>query len=283
MRLAKTFLLLLREIRDCYRFFWKTSKTEKTIFFYAEHEGYYAYYEGLINKLVNDYKRTLCYVTSDPNDPILQKSNPGIKTFYINKLFIFFMTSVDCKIFITTLADLNHLYFKRSLKPVHYVYVFHALVSTHMIYRCGAFDHYDSILCVGPHQVAEIRKHEEINKLPPKKLIEAGYYRLERIYEAYKKYPLNKTTKKIILIAPSWGIANILESCGERLVSFLLDESYEVVVRPHPETINRSPDLIALFDSKFGNNKDFTLETSISTDDSMLKADVLISDFLIPS
>ena len=77
------------------------------------------------------------------------------------------------------------------------MYLFHALVSTHMMYRYGAFDHYDSILCVGPHQVAEIRKHEEINKLSPKRLIEAGYYRLERIYQSYQKYLQNKSSSTL--------------------------------------------------------------------------------------
>jgi len=85
MGLIKTFSMLLREIKDFYRFFWKTSKAEKKILFYAEHDGYYSYYEGLINKLVNDYKQTLCYVTSGPNDPILQKSDPKIKSFYIHR------------------------------------------------------------------------------------------------------------------------------------------------------------------------------------------------------
>jgi len=151
-----------------------------------------------------------------------------------------------------------------------------------MIYRYGAFDHYDSILCCGPHQVEEIRTHEKLNKLPPKSLIEAGYYRLERIYEAYQKYSSEKfpsVTKGTILIAPSWGAANVLESHGEHLVELLLEAGYEVIIRPHPETIRRSPDLVALFASRFGNNPNFTLEMSIATHDSLFRADVLISDY----
>ncbi len=112
--------------------------------------------------------------------------------------------------------------------------------------------------------------------------MEAGYYRLERIYQAYQKYPLDKSspaTKGTILIAPSWGTASVLESCGERLVEILLEAGYGVIVRPHPETIKRSPDLIDLFVSKFSNNPNFILEMSVATDDSLLRADVLISDY----
>lgn len=274
-------MLLLKEIAGFFRFFWKTPKTEKMIIFYAEHKNYYPYFEGLIKKLIDEHEQTLCYVTSDPNDPILKTSESRIKTFYFNKLLPFFMIFVNCKVFVMTLPDLNQYHLKRSINPVHYVYVFHCLFSTHMVYRYGAFDHYDSILCVGPHQVKEIRRHEKLNQLPSKSLVEAGYYRLERIYKAYQEYFPKKpssATKGTVLIAPSWGDKNIFECCGERLIDILLEEQYDVIVRPHPETVRHSPDLISLFASKFGNNPNFALEESILSDDSLLRADILISD-----
>lgn len=272
---------MLREIADFHRFFWRTPEAEKAIIFYAEHGGYYPYFEGMIKKLNDEHHQTVCYVTSDPDDPILQESEARINTFYLRRLLPFFMAFVNCRVFVMTLTDLNQFHLKRSVNPVHYVYVFHSLNSTHMSYRYHAFDHYDSILCCGPHQVEEIRRHEELDGLPAKKLVEAGYYRLERIYEAYQRYPSESPsfpTKGTILIAPSWGAANVLESCGEQLVKILLEAGYEVIVRPHPETVRRSPDLIASFTSTFGNNPHFTLEMSVATDDSLLQAEVLISD-----
>ncbi len=240
------------------------------------------YFEGLIEKLISKHNRTLCYVTSDPNDAILQTPESRIRTFYLNKLLPFFMAFINCKVFVMTLTELGQYPLRRSINPVHYVYVFHAIGSTHMWYRYGSFDHYDSILCVGPHHVKEIRRHEELNKLSPKALVEAGYYRLERIYQAYQKYPLaepSSNTKGTILIAPSWGTASVLESCGERLVGILLEAGYSVIVRPHPETVRRSPDLIASLVSKFDNNTNCIFEMSVATDDSLLRADVLISDY----
>ena len=286
--------LLLKEIADVYRFLKKTPKEEKNIVFYSEHDGYSPYLGGLVNELVDKNGQTLCYITSDPNDTILKKPNPKIKTFYLNKLLPLFMSLVNCKVFVMTLTDLNKFHLKRSANPVHYVYMFHSLVSTHMVYREGAFDHYDSFLCFGPHQIKELRKNEELNKIPAKKLIEAGYYRLERINESYKTWLAKNVVeadevgdsssqtankKKTILVAPSWGVENILESCGERLIELLLGAGYEVIVRPHPETIKRSPELIDSFASKFGDNHDFTLELSVATDDSLHRADVLITDY----
>ncbi len=271
---------MLEEIAH-YRRFKRLSVQDKSIVFYAEHSGYYPYFEGIIKKLTDEYNRTLCYITSDRHDPILSNSNPRIKTFYLNRLLPFFMAFVGCKVFVMTLTDLNKFHLKRSINPVHYLYVFHALVSTHMVYQYGAFDHYDCILCAGPHQVKEIRQHEKLNNLPPKTLVEAGYYRLERIYQDYQEYVRQKPSqpdKKIVLIAPSWGVANVLESCGEELVGLLLREGYQVIVRPHPETVRRSPRLIARLEHRFGQKPNFTLEKSIATHDSLLRADVLICD-----
>lgn len=272
---------LLREIADFCRFFWKTPDKQKEIVFYAEHEGYYPNFEGIIAELISKHKRSLCYVTSSPNDPILCTSEPRITPFYLDKLLPFFMAFVNCKVFVMTLTDLNQFHLKRSINPVHYVYVFHSLVSTHMMYRYGAFDHYDSILCVGPHQIEEIHRYERLNELGPKRLLKAGYYRLERIYETYQNYYPKGTssfTKATVLIAPSWGTDNILKSCGMHLVKLLLKADYKVIVRPHPETARRFPKSMTLFTSKFGNNPNFTLETSVATDDSLLRADVLICD-----
>ena len=271
---------MLKEIAH-YRRFKRLSVQDRAIVFYAEHSGYYPYFEGLIKKLTNEYNRTLCYITSDWHDPILSNSDPRIKTFYLNRLLPFFMAFVGCKVFIMTLTDLNKFHLKRSVNPVHYLYVFHALVSTHMVYRYGAFDHYDCILCAGPHHVEEIRQHEKLNNLPPKTLVEAGYYRLERIYQDYQEHVRQKSSqpdREIILIAPSWGVANVLESCGEELVGLLLREGYQVIVRPHPETVKRSPGLIAQLTAKFGKSPNFTLEKSIASHDSLLRADVLICD-----
>ena len=245
----------LREISSLYRFFWKTPGDFKRIVFYAENENYYVNFEGIINELIDKHDQNFCYITSSHHDPMLRTKKINIKTFYLNKLLPFLMAFVNSKVFIMTLTDLNKFHLKRSIHPVHYAYVFHALVSTHMMYRDGAFDHYDSILCVGPHQTKEIRQYEKNNGLPAKQLVEAGYYRLERIYEAYCKYRQkenHQNNQKTVLIAPSWGNDNVLESCGNELITILLKNNYRVIIRPHPETVKRFPGLILSFETKFG-------------------------------
>ena len=273
---------ILKEIFDLYRYLWKTPKKDKKIIFYAEHEVYYRNFEGILAEVIRETYQTMCYITSDANDPVLHNEEPRIRTFYLKKLLPFFLLFVKCKVLVMTMTDLNQFHIKRSIYPVHYVYVFHSPVSTHMIYFYGAFDHYDSILCVGPHQIEEIRKHEELCNLPQKELVEAGYYPLERIYNNYQDYITKQalsSKKTTVLVAPSWGVKNILESCGERLVDLLLKNGYDVVVRPHPETVKREPQLINSLTAVFGNNPAFTLERSIVYTDSLLESDVLICDY----
>lgn len=235
-------------------------RDKKEIVFYSEGKNYFPYLEGLLRELDNS-----CYATSDLNDPALVMAD----TFHIGKLLPFYMALANCRVLVMTMPDLNQFHIRRSIHPVHYVYVFHSLVSTHMIYRYGAFDHYDSILCVGPHQVEEIQKHEKLYGLKPKNLIEAGYYRLEKLYEAYKDY--KKEDDEInILVAPTWGPTNLLEICREELLNMLVRKGYKVTLRLHPETVKRH---------QFSTHDGVALETSVVDMDSLVKADILITDW----
>ena len=271
---------IVREINDMRRF-WRTPQSERRIVFYSEHSDYYPYFEGIIQELVQCHSESLLYVSSDINDPILRNENQFITSFYINRLLPFFCAFVNCKILVMTMTDLHTFHIKRSLFPVHYVYVFHSLVSTHMMYLEGAFDHYDTILCAGKHHIGEIRRREYLNDLPRKNLIPAGYYRLERIYHNYLKFREDYSIdggKITVLVAPSWGENNILESIGVKLVETLLASGYKVVVRPHPETLRRTPHIVERLERQFGGDRDFLLELSIAGDESLLRADVLICD-----
>ncbi len=268
---------LFAEVKEIRRFF-KIPAKERGIVFYAEHAGYWPTFEGLIKEL-QAAQKPLIYITSDWRDRILTADMPLITSVYSCKLLPLLMQLIDSRIVIMTLSDLNNHSIKRSRYPLHYVYVFHALVSTHMMYSFGAFDHYDSVLCTGPHQIKELRKQEEMYHLQRKNLIEAGYYRLERIMNAYTNHKeKNQPEKKTVLIAPSWGNQNVLETCGHAIVRILLAAGYNVIVRPHSETIKRSPDLIQKINEEFFEHPGFLLERSNENDHSMIVADVLISD-----
>ena len=85
---------LTRELAELWRFHFRTAPADRAITFYSEHESYYAYFEGLIAELKVKCGTGLCYVTSDPNDPILTVADSRIHAFYIDKLLPFFMKTV---------------------------------------------------------------------------------------------------------------------------------------------------------------------------------------------
>ncbi len=274
-------MLLLREIAALVRYVFRTPNSDKTIVFYAEQQSYWAFLEGVVGQLQSLSPTPFCYVTSDPNDSILKRKDLRIHAFYLNKLLPFFMLFVGCRAFVMTLTDLNQFHLKRSInESVHYVYVFHALNSTHMAYRNGAFDHYDSILCAGPFMVEEIRKREEQQKLKPKQLIEAGYYRLERIHARYVREGVAEHEgRKRVLVAPSWAAHNVVEAHGAALIRSLADANYDVIVRLHPETMKRTPGLVASLEAELADRSNVVFEKTVGSDDSILAADVLITDW----
>ena len=185
---------------------------------------------------------------------------------------------------VMTMPDLDNFQVKRSRHNVHYVYVQHSLVSLHMVYRHGAFDHYDTICAAGPHHVEEIRTIETKYNLPPKNVVELGYPRLDSLIETAKKYqetqPIEKKTHKTILIAPSWGPGGVIESgLGKTLVEQLLNLGHEVVLRPHPQTIKFAKAKIDEVRSQHKDNLRFAFEGSVAGQESLHQSDIMVSDW----
>ena len=84
------------------------------------------------------------------------------------------------------MPDLGKFNFTRSPYDVHYTYVFSSLISVHMGYMHDAFDDFDSILCLGPHQHNELKTLEQHYGLKQKEIIECGYGHLENILDTFK-------------------------------------------------------------------------------------------------
>ena len=197
---------------------------ERSIVFYSEDISSFVHFEQIIYELTEKMGRQICYVTSAKDDPMLTNPNKKIKTFYIGlgaTRTKFFM-EVKADILVMTMPNLETYFIKRSkVYPVHYVYIFHSIVSTHTIYRKGAFDHYDSIFCTGPHHIEEITATESVYSLKHKNLVEHGYGLLDKLQ---KNKPLKNQKsytndeKKKIIIAPSWGKKGLLETKGVELV-----------------------------------------------------------------
>ena len=263
----------------------KLNLDERSIVFYSEDISSFVHFEEIIYELTEKMGYQICYVTSAKDDPMLTNPNKKIKTFYIGlgaTRTKFFM-ELKADILVMTMPNLETYFIKRSkVYPVHYVYVFHSIVSTHTIYRKGAFDHFDSIFCAGPHHIEEITATESVYGLNHKNLVEHGYGLLDKLQKSKPmKNQKNYTNdeKKKIIIAPSWGKKGLLETMGKELVKILLDAEYHVTVRPHPMTIRKWPKKIKAIENEFCNEPNFEMETDVSSFESIYSAYGLISDW----
>ena len=256
----------------------------KQIIFYAEDRSSWPHYESLIRELTDTRGHDICYLTSSAVDPILSSDNPHIHAFNIGASSVrtSVFLGVEAKVMIMTMPDLDTFYIKRSKEvKVHYVYLFHSIVSTHMIYRRRAFDHYDTVFCVGPHHVNEIRSAERVFALPPKNLVDHGYNRLETIIaeRPHEGPAVVNDGGYTVLVAPSWGDEGVLEQLAQPLTKTLLDSGFNVIIRPHPMTIKRHPKILDELRVSFGGDRRFKLEVDISDVGSLHKSHVMISDW----
>ena len=272
-----------REKADYKRFF---SIRNKHVVFYSEKSGFWKYYQDIVLELLKKSNLRIHYVTNDPDDQIFQiaKTENRIHPYYIGpKRIITLMMKMDADIVVMTTPDLETYHIKRSYirKDIEYIYTPHDPMSVHMSFREGAMDHFDTIFCVGPQQMEEIRKTEEVYHLPEKTLVPCGYTLLDDLRAEIQAAPQEKGERTQILIAPSWNEDNILDSCVDTLLEQLLSEDRHIIVRPHPEYVKRfGPKLDALmarWAEKTGEG--LTFETDFSSNRSIYSSDVLITDW----
>jgi len=259
------------------------SQDERSIVFYAENKASMNHFQSLIRELTEKMNLQICYITSVKDDPILSTRNQRILPFYIGDgtARTKFFSSLKAKILVTDMPDLGKFHIKRSDEyPVHYIYLFHSMYSVHSYLRKGAVDNYDTIFCVGPHQIKEIRETENVYGLKPKKLINYGYGRLDTLLQKKINFQTtNSNAKNLIIIAPSYGDNNLLERCGIKLIDILLKSDFKVMIRPHLRTLRDSTELIDSIKKKFGENPNFTLETGVIKFDSLNNSLCMISDW----
>jgi YidC/Oxa1 family membrane protein insertase len=262
-----------------YRKYKKLTPAEKRILIFSESYQDWHHFEPLVTGLTTELNQEICYVSSDPSDPGLATEHPLIHAFYIPEgiIQIIFFQFLDSELMILTMMDLNNYELKRSIHPVHYVYLFHSLASTHMVDHANSYDHYDTLLCTGPHQVREIRAREKQFGLKPKNLITYGYHRLDTLINEKVNNQIGQISK--VLLAPTWGDNSILNLVGLDLCQAILDGGHCLTVRPHYETVKRTPDIIDEIKHSFQDHSNFNLVLGMGENRSLLDSNVLITDW----
>jgi YidC/Oxa1 family membrane protein insertase len=243
------------------------------LIFYAENAYYFQYYRHLFEHVIQE-GISVCYITSDRTDPVLQLVQPGLEAVYIKSTLAFVFPRLKAKAMIMTMPDLQNFIFKRSPEVKKYIYVFHALVSVHQQYRAHAFDHYDTIFCAGPHHVEEMNETVKRYELPQKELIAYGYPLLDEL----KRRAKDSTVENKLLVAPSWYDEGIFNTCIEPLIEALELIGQKIVLRPHPEYIKRNKKSFKNLEARFSRKQDLSFDREPSLMQSMLAGSLLITD-----
>jgi YidC/Oxa1 family membrane protein insertase len=274
----KLFKVLLNFIK-----FSQLRKNDKLLCFYSENLSSLDYFQPLLNILHLEHKKQVVYITSDETEYNRLKNQNGIIPIYIG--FGIFRTTlfrfINTKVMVMTMPDLETYFIKRSIYPVNYVYVHHSIVSSHMVYKPNAFDNFDTIFCVGPHHIKEIRAWENSNKLKQKKLVLHGYGKLDTLILTQKSLKNVRTTDSPIriLIAPSWGKNSIIERHGGDFLESLLENNFQVVLRPHQQTRHYNSNILNIIEKKYEGFDNFIMEKNGYTMESILNSDILITDW----
>ena len=176
-----------------------------------------------------------------------------------------------------TAPGLDVLQLKRSKQTKYYCHIFHAIADL-MNYRLFSLDYYDGILCDGSFQIPAIRELEKKRNLKKKDLIPVGCCYMDFLKTRLKTLQIKKENFSI-LIAPTWGQDSLLNKFGSKLIDNLLNENWNIIIRPHPQSLKVEKKLIDKLVLKYKNNKNIAWDFEIDNLPTMAKSDILISDF----
>ncbi|MBP3476294.1 MAG: membrane protein insertase YidC [Lachnospiraceae bacterium] len=270
-----------REKQDYKRFF---SVVNKHLVFYSEGSGFYKYFKGYIEYLLEYTNLQIHYITSDPEDAVfkLAEKQERIHAYYIGeKKLITLMMKMDADVVLMTMPDLENYHIKRSYvrKDIEYIYIPHGMDSLNLTMRTGAMDHYDTIFCVGKHQSEEVRKTEAVYGLPEKTLIDCGYPLLDDMRADFCRMERKEDDKLKILIAPSWQKDNIVDNCLEEILDQLKGQDYQITVRPHPQHVRHQKEKMEGLKQQYQNDSDIVIQTDFSSNSTVFEADLMITDW----
>ncbi|MBM3468427.1 MAG: hypothetical protein FJX71_03230 [Alphaproteobacteria bacterium] len=202
------------------------------------------------------------------------QNNEKIKKFYQEHAINFIIVSHDWLLkfvktdtILTATSCISKTHFNKQVK--NFIYMPHSLVSLHSVYPDSAFDDFNIIFASGPHHLEEFREIKK-RKGQSYKGFKVGYGKLDLL----KEKP--KSSKPLILLAPSWGEYNFKNVFNKDLIENLLCTSWELVLRPHPLTIRQEE--IYLDELKL-KHPELIIDLDVSNTSFLEKASILITDY----
>ena len=257
----------------------------KQIVFYSEKNGFYKYFQNVIETIIKKTDIIIHYITSDPEDKVFALANDQFRVYYIgeNKLIVLMM-KMEADIVCMTTPDLQKYHIKRSMvkDDIEYVYMDHGVGSLNLMLRAHALDYFDTIFVANSFIYDEMREQEKVYGLKERTLVKWGSGVIDNMishYEETLKNPNQDEGKKTVLIAPSWQADNIMDLCIEEILNHLLGKGYQIILRPHPQYVRHFEDKLLKMQNKYSGYEDFLLQMDFSSNATVYNADLVITDW----
>ncbi|MCR4880464.1 MAG: CDP-glycerol glycerophosphotransferase family protein [bacterium] len=246
---------------------------------YSEGKQYWCVFKPVIDEF-EKRKIPLVYYTSAEDDFFFKENYKYVKGEFIgkgNKAY-FKLAFLNADICLMTTPQLDVLQLKRSKKCKYYAHIFHSICYSGE-YRLYALDYYDCVLCDAAFQAEFIREIEQKRGLPKKELPVVGCTYMDYFENIKNTIQKKNTDKKTVLIAPSWGDYSLLHRGGDILIKKLAETDYNIIIRPHPQSMIIEKDFIEKLMKKYQSFNNISWNFDSNNLEVLSATDVLISDF----
>lgn len=180
-----------------------------------------------------------------------------------------------------------HLGLAARERPKH-ASVIHSMVSLTSldgVYSSTMFDHYDFILCAGPHHISDFKRWSLANKnLIGKTLVPAGYPKIDLVLNqaATIQKPIGSVVTIVYAPTHVYSVNETMASLrrhGQEIIDSLLKAGFRVIFRPHPVSFkDADSSLIQDILKKYSSNPMFVVDQSKSYLEAYSNADLMVTD-----
>lgn len=258
----------------------KLSSTKLPYVIFSDHRRYW----NVFKPVCDEFEKRgipLAYWTASPDDPALSEHYTHVKAEFIgegNRAYAR-LNMMNAGIVLSTTPGLDVYQWKRSKTADWYVHVMHTADEL-LGYRMFGIDFYDAILLTGDFQGANVRALEKMRGLRQKELVTVGCTYLDEMKKRKDSLPAQeKSSVTTVLLAPSWGESTILSKYGERIIDALIQTGFNIVIRPHPQTLSSEKEIIGPLLKKYPDSDMLHWNYDNDNFHVLAQSDIMITDF----
>lgn len=255
---------------------------KQDLIIFSDHKRYWNVFKPICDELELRGFDCLFYTASE-DDPALKENYRHVKCSFIgsgNKAYAA-LNILSAYICLATTPGLDVYQWKRSKKTDFYAHIFHS--PSVPLYRMFGLDYYDAVLLNGSFQEDMLRRLEQMRGLPAKEMPVVGSTYLDSMEK--RRLSENEQAKKrendgtTVLLAPSWGKSAILSKYGRDFLEALKTTGYDIIVRPHPQSMTAERALLDELMKEFPDSDHWHWNYDNDNFSVLERADIMISDF----